>query len=103
MWNIRDRSQTVFTMAEIIQLREFQQARRRAERRHDEQQSLERALQLMRDNLADAADELREAPTAEQPELLNRIEQLTATIRYGMRMLIEPGDPGAAANGSPRR
>jgi anti-sigma-K factor RskA len=83
-------------MAEIIQLWEFQQARRRAERRHDEQQSLERALQLMRENLADAADDLREAPPAEQPELLNRIEQLTTMIRYGMRMLIEPQDADAA-------
>ena len=103
MWNVRDRSQIGFKMAEIIQLWEFQQARCRAQRRHEEQHGLARALQLMRDNLADTADELREAPTAEQPELLNRIEQLTAMIRYGMRMLIEPGDPGAAANGSPRR
>ena len=85
-------------MAEIIQLWEFQQARRRAERRHDEQQSIEHALQLMRENLADAADDLRDAPSAEQPELLNRIEQLTSMIRYGMRMLIEPQDAEAAAD-----
>jgi hypothetical protein len=85
-------------MAEIIQLWEFQQARRRAERRHDEQQSLEHALQLMRENLADADDDLRDAPPAEQPELLNRIEQLTTMIRYGMRMLIEPQDADAAAD-----
>jgi len=90
-------------MAEIIQLWEFQQARRRADRRHDDQHSLERALQLMRDNLADAADDLSEAPPAEQPELLDRIEQLTAMIRYGMRMLIEPGDAGATAGDGPHR
>jgi hypothetical protein len=90
-------------MAEIIQLWEFQQARRRAERRHDEQQSLERALQLMRENLADAADDLCDAPPAEQPELLNRIEQLTTMIRYGMRMLIEPQDADAAADRGQRR
>lgn len=90
-------------MAEIIQLWEFQQARRRADRRHDDQHSLERALQLMRDNLADAAADLSEAPTAEQPELLDRIEQLTAMIRYGMRMLIEPGDAGATAGDGPHR
>ena len=88
-------------MAEIIQLREFQQARRRAERRNDEQQSLERALHVMRDNLAAAASDLREAPAAEQPELLNRIEQLTAMIRYGMRMLVAPGEPSAAGGGGP--
>jgi hypothetical protein len=90
-------------MAEIIQLWEFQQARRRAERRHDEQQSIEHALQLMRENLADAADDLRDAPSAEQPELLNRIEQLTTMIRYGMRMLIEPQDADAAADRGQRR
>lgn len=89
-------------MAEIIQLREFQQARRRAERRDGEQQSLECALGLMRDNLADAADELCSAPAAQQPELLNRIEQLTAMIRYGMRMLSEAEDSGAAAGGGRR-
>ena len=84
-------------MAEIIQLWEFQRARRRVEQRHDEQQSLERALQLMRENLPAAADDLREAPVAEQAELLNRIEQLTAMIRYGMRMLSELSDPQPAA------
>ncbi len=81
-------------MAEIIQLWEFQQARRRTARRNDEQQNLERALALMRDNLADAADDLREAPPSQRAELLNRIEQLTAMIRYGMRMLSEADDTG---------
>lgn len=90
-------------MAEIIQLWEFQQARRRIERRHGEQQSLERALDLMRDNLAAVADELREAPVTEQPELLNRIDHLTSMIRYGMRMLSELSDPRPAAGGEPRR
>jgi hypothetical protein len=103
MQNVRHRALMAFTMAEIIQLWEFQQARRRVERRHDEQQSLERALQLMRDNLATVADDLREAPVAEQAELLNRIEQLTAMIRYGMRMLNELGDPQPAVGSDPRR
>jgi hypothetical protein len=87
-------------MAEIIQLWEFQQARRRAERRNGEYQSLERALALMRENLAGVAEDLREAPAPEQLELLNRIEQLTAMIRYGMRMM---SDTGASANGQPNR
>jgi hypothetical protein len=86
-------------MAEIIQLWEFQQARRRTARRNDEQQNLERALALMRDNLADAADDLREAPPSQRAELLNRIEQLTAMIRYGMRMLSEADDTGDSASG----
>ena len=90
-------------MAEIIQLWEFQQARRRVERRHDEQQSLERALQLMRDNLATAANDLCEAPLGEQAELLNRIEQLTAMIRYGMRMLNELSDSQPGVGDDRRR
>ena len=90
-------------MAEIIQLWEFQQARRRAERRNGESQSLERALAIMRDNLANAADDLREAPAEVQLEILNRIEHLTAMIRYGMRMLSDAGGPGEAAGGGPKR
>ena len=83
-------------MAEIIQIWEFQAARRRAARRNCEQHSLERALAIMRDNLAVAAGDLREAPIAAQPELLDRIEQLTALIRYGMRMLGDANNPGEA-------
>jgi hypothetical protein len=90
-------------MAEIIQLWEFQQARRRAERRNGESQSLERALAIMRDNLANAADDLREAPAEAQLEILNRIDHLTAMIRYGMRMLSDAGGPGEAAGGGPKR
>jgi hypothetical protein len=88
-------------MAEIIQIWEFQAARRRAARRHCEQQSLEGALAIMRENLALTAGDLREAPAAAQSELLDRIEQLTALIRYGMRMVGEasgPGDAGASSN-----
>jgi hypothetical protein len=57
----------------------------------------------MRNNLADAADDLREAPLAMQSELLNRIEHLTAMIRYGMRMLSDAEDPSESAGGGPRR
>jgi hypothetical protein len=39
----------------------------------------------------------------QQPELLNRIEQLTAMIRYGMRMLGDSDDARASANGEPNR
>ncbi len=85
-------------MAEIIQLWEFQAARRRAAHRHCEQQSLERALAIMRENLVLAASDLREAPVAAQPELLDRIEQLTALIRYGMRMVGEASGAGAGSN-----
>jgi hypothetical protein len=80
-------------MAEIIQLWEFQAARRRAARRHNEQESLERALAIMRENLAVAANDLRDAPGAAQPELLERVEQLAALIRYGMRMVGDANIP----------
>jgi hypothetical protein len=76
-------------MAEIIQIREFQQARKRAIRRHADHQSLEQAVQLMRASLADAALQLREAEPPQQTELLDRIEQLTAMVRYGLRMICE--------------
>ncbi len=72
-------------MAEIISFAEIQRARRRA--RAPERPSLERALQILRENLANAARMLADAPPAEQPELLRRVENLTAMIRYGMRML----------------
>jgi hypothetical protein len=76
-------------LAEIIQIQEFQRARRRATRRLEELKSLDRALAIMRENLAVAASDLREASVAAQPELLDRIEQLTALIRYGIRMVGE--------------
>ena len=82
-------------MAEIIQLWKFQAARRRAAHRNREEQSLERAIAIMRENLAVAASDLLDAPAAAQAELLDRIEQLTALIRYGMRMV---GDQGGSGN-----
>lgn len=74
-------------MAEIIELREVQAARVRAQRRRADHQSLADALAVLRDNLAVVADLIRTAPDAAQPELLDRVENLTAMIRYGMRMV----------------
>jgi hypothetical protein len=76
-------------MAEIIHIRELQEARKRAVRRQDDHRSLEQAVQLMRDNLAAAALELRNAAPAEQSELLDRIENLAGMVRYGLRMIGE--------------
>jgi hypothetical protein len=76
-------------MAEIIYIREFQEERRRAIQRHSNHHSLEQAVQLMRDSLADAALELRDAPSSQQAELLDRVEQLAAMVRYGLRMIGE--------------
>jgi transcription elongation GreA/GreB family factor len=72
-------------MAEIISFAEIQQARRRAQA--PERPSLERAVQILRENLAAAAQMLADAAPAEQAELLARVEHLTALVRYGMRML----------------
>jgi hypothetical protein len=72
-------------MAEIIYLREIQAERRRG--RIAQRESLERAVQLLRENLADIAAQLAVAPAAEQSELLDRVEKLAALIRYGRRML----------------
>jgi hypothetical protein len=74
-------------MAEIIDFAEIQEARRKARARIPEREHLERALQLMRENLAAVAAELADAPRDAQPELLTRVERLAAMIRYGMRML----------------
>jgi hypothetical protein len=87
-------------MGEVIQIRDLQAARERAHRERD-YQSIERALGLMRENLAWAADQLRAAPIDTHAELLDRIEKLAATIRYGMLMLNEPAG-GTASQGSNR-
>jgi hypothetical protein len=83
-------------MAEIIYIRELQEARRRAIRRHADHQSLEQAVHLMRASLADAALEFRDAEPAQQPELLDRVERLTAMVRYGLRMMDEDTTPKTA-------
>lgn len=80
-----NRASGFFRMAEIISFAEIQRARRRA--RAPERPSLERALEILRENLANAARMLADAPAAEQPELLARVENLAAMVRYGMRML----------------
>ncbi|MBV8453090.1 MAG: hypothetical protein JOZ29_12590 [Deltaproteobacteria bacterium] len=77
-------------MGDVIQIRDLQAARERAHRRACDHQSIERALGLMRENLAWAAEQLRRAPIDAHPELLDRIEKLAEMIRYGMMMLGEP-------------
>ncbi len=79
-------------MAEIIDFAEIQEARRKARARIPERENLERAVQLMRENLAVVAADLVDAPREDQAELLTRVERLAAMIRYGMRMLGDPID-----------
>ena len=75
-------------MAEIIDFAEIHEARRKARARVPERENLERAVQVMRENLAAVAAQLVDAPREEQAELLTRIERLASMIRYGMRMLM---------------
>jgi hypothetical protein len=81
-------------MAEIIDFAEIQEARRKARARGPERENLERAVQLMRENLAAVAAAMVDAPREEQAELLMRVERLAAMIRYGMRMLGETMNAG---------
>ena len=85
-------------MAEIIKFAEIQEARRKARARGPERENLERAVQVMRENLAAVAAELVHAPQIEQAELMTRIERLVAMIRYGMRMLGDTSDAGSRAS-----
>jgi len=89
-------------MGDVIQIQDLQAARERARQRACGHQSIERALGLMRENLAWAAEQLRTVPIDAHPELLDRIEKLAAMIRYGMMMLGEPS-ASTAADGSKRR
>lgn len=83
-------------MGELIYIREFRAARRPG--RVHNREHLERAVAILKDNLAATAEQLREAAPAEQSELLDRVEKLAAMIRYGYRML---GEPGGASSGDP--
>jgi len=85
-------------MAEVIHIRDRRGTRQRTHRRAADHQSIERALDLMRQNLAWVAERLQTAPAAEQAELLERIEKLVATIRYGMLILGEPAARAAEDN-----
>jgi hypothetical protein len=92
-------------MGEVIRLEEIDRERRRSRARVAERAHLERAVALLRQNLASAAEALRDAPDAPaQTELLGRIERFAAMIRYGLRMLGEvpsDGPDGASASSSP--
>jgi uncharacterized membrane protein YccC len=97
LWSLAERSAIILIedvrMGEVIRLEEIDRERRRSRARVGERAHLERAVALLRENLAAAADELRDGPRPpEQVELLERIERFAAMIRYGLRMLGEaPG------------
>lgn len=76
-------------MGELIHLREIDQERRRNRARVSERVHLERAVAILRENLATTAQALRDASAGEQAELLGQVEKLAAMVRYGLRMLGE--------------
>jgi hypothetical protein len=80
-------------MAEIIDLAEIQAQRRKQRARAPRREHLERAVQILKANLAATATMLVDAPPADQDELLSRVERLSAMIRYGIAMLGESAEP----------
>jgi hypothetical protein len=86
-------------MGELIRLEEIDREYRRTRTRLAERAHLERAVALMKENLASAAEALRrEANPTTQTELLSKVDKLSAMVRYGLRMLADGRDdrPDAA-------
>jgi len=73
-------------MAEIIDFAEIQAARLQ-QRQRREHESLERAVELIRINLVAVANRLGDASATERLELLDRVDKLSAVMRYGIRLL----------------
>jgi len=73
-------------MAEIIDFAEIQAARLQ-QRHRRERESLEQAVELVRINLIAVANRLGDTSMAERLELLDRLDKLSAVMRYGIRLL----------------
>lgn len=80
-------------MGEVIHLREILRQREISHSRARDRESLERAVEILKENLAATAQEIVEAPAAEQPDLLQRADRLIAMIRYGIRMIGDSPEP----------
>ena len=76
-------------MGEVIHIREIIRRRDIAKSEARDRASLERAVEILKQNLHATSAEIVEASASEQPDLLDRAERLVALIRYGMRMLGE--------------
>ena len=78
-------------MGELIYIREIalrrDLARSRERRQARDRESLERAVDILKQNLHATSVEIVDAPAYEQTELLDRAEKFITLIRYGMRML----------------
>ena len=73
-------------MAEIIDFAEIQAARLQ-QRHRREREGLAQAVELVRINLLAVANRLGDASMAERLELLDRVDKLSAVMRYGIRLL----------------
>ena len=85
-------------MAEIIQLREILAERRRGRARSAERESLERAIVILKQNLATAAALLNDASTHDALVIAERVEKLAAMVRYGLQMLADGAENNPAGD-----
>ena len=74
-------------MGELIYIREIALRRDIARSNARDRESLERAVDILKQNLHATAVEIIDASAYEQADLLDRAERFIALIRYGMRML----------------
>lgn len=82
-------------MGELIHIRE-KALRRDIGRGHArDREALQRAVDVIKQNLHATVTEIVDAPAHAQADLLDRAERFIALIRYGMRMLGDD-DPDAA-------
>jgi hypothetical protein len=81
-------------MGEVIHIREIIRRRDIAKSEARDRESLERAVEILKQNLHATTSEIVDAAGSEQSDLLDRAERLIALIRYGMRMLGDAVEPG---------
>ncbi|MGO9059257.1 MAG: hypothetical protein ACLQU2_17985 [Candidatus Binataceae bacterium] len=77
-------------MAQIIDFAEIRGAREAQRSAGEERRSLEEAVETIRVNLAQVVEGLKDATPHERVELLNRMDKLSAMLRYGIRLLDGP-------------
>jgi len=74
-------------MGELIYIRELALRRDIARSHARDREALQRAVDILKENLHATAVEIVDASAYEQTDLLDRAEKFIALIRYGMRML----------------
>jgi hypothetical protein len=79
-------------MGEVISIREVLREIRQRRERASERETLERAVEVLKDNLRATVGQLALASQADRPELVERIERLIEMARYGLRMLGHPDE-----------